>query len=76
MPTKEARMAPEQEQELHEKLTGSGYPDFQIEPGEDEIVMLRIKGLLICGVLYALSLPDEQLKSLIDETVQVAGGQG
>jgi len=75
MPTEEVRMTPEQKQELNKKLTGLGYPDFQIEPGEDEIVMLRVKDLLICGALYALSLPDDQLKALIDETVQIAGVQ-
>jgi hypothetical protein len=69
-------MTSEQEQALTEKLARLGYPDFEVLPGEDEVLMLHIQDRLICGVLHALSLPDEALKSLIDETVQVAGGQG
>ncbi len=72
-------MTPEQEQSLTEKLTQLECPDFEIMPGEDDVLMLYIQGSFICGALYALSLPDEQLKALIipliDETVQVAGGQ-
>lgn len=59
------------EQELTEKLTDLGYPDFQITPGEDELLMLFIDDHLICGVSYALSLSADQLKAFIDETVQV-----
>ncbi len=66
-------MTPDQEQQLTEKMTALGYPDFEVMPGEDEILMLHSKGHLICGALYALSMPDEQLKALLDETV--AGGQ-
>jgi len=66
-------MTPEQEQLLIEKLALLGYPDFEILPGEEEILMLYIEDHLICGVLYALSISDEQLKALVDETV--GGGQ-
>lgn len=65
-------MTPDQEQALTEKLTSIGYPDFEIMPGEDSILMLHIDGCLVCGTLYALAMPDDQLKALIDETV--AGG--
>ena len=64
-------MTPEQKQALTETLTRLGSPAFEVIPGEDEIPMLHIEGHFICGVLYALSLPDEQLKALIEETVQI-----
>lgn len=71
-------MTPEQEQEqqLTEKLKQLGYPDFEIMPGEENVLMLYMQDRLICGVNYALSLSDEKLKGLIDETLQVTGGQG
>ncbi len=62
-------MATKQEKALTDKLAGLGYPGFETLPGEDSILMLHIQGLLICGVLYALSMPDEQLKALIGETI-------
>lgn len=62
-------MTPEQEQALTEKLTQLGYPGFDVMPGEDAILMLHIDGHLISSVDYALSLSDETLKALIDETV-------
>lgn len=65
-------MTEEQEQALTEKMATLGYPDFEVLPGEDEILMLHTKGRLICGALYALSMDGAQLKALIDETV--AGG--
>ena len=68
-------MTAEQEQELTDKLTHIGYPDFEVLPGEDDVLMLHVQGHFIGGALYALSLPDEQLKALVDETMQVAGGQ-
>lgn len=68
-------MTQEQEQALTEKLKWLDYPDPQLTPGEEGVLMLYIQGTFICSALYALSLPDEQLKALIDETVQVAGGQ-
>lgn len=64
-------MTPEQEQLLTERLKDLGYPDFEIMPGEESVLILHIDGRLICGALYALSMPDEQLKALIDETVTV-----
>ncbi len=57
------------EQELAEKLDQIGYPDFDVLPGEDEVLMIYIHDHLICGALYALSLPSEQLKKLIEETI-------
>lgn len=62
-------MTEEQEQALSEKLTSLGYPAFEIMPGEDAILMLHIDDHLICGALYALSMPEKLLKLLIDETV-------
>jgi hypothetical protein len=56
-------------QELTEKLARLGYPDFDVLPGQDSILMLFIAGKLICGALYALALSDEALKALIVETV-------
>lgn len=67
-------MTPEQEQALTEKLTRIDCSAFEVLPGEDEILMLHVNGHFIGGALYALELPDEALKALIDETV--AGGQG
>lgn len=69
-------MTPEERQALTDKMAGLGYPDFEEVSGEDEVLMLYVHGHLIGGALYALSLPEEQLKALIDETMQVAGGQG
>jgi hypothetical protein len=66
-------MTPEQEQALTDKMAGIGYPDFDVMPGEESVLMLHVQSKLIGGTLYALGLPDEQLKALIDETV--AGGQ-
>lgn len=63
-------MTPEQDQVLTDKLKALGYPDFAVQPGEDDIAMLYIDHRLICGTLYALSMPDKQLKALIEETVQ------
>jgi len=65
-------MTEEAEQELTEKLKTLGYPDFDVLPGEDDILMLYIDDHLICGASYALSQPDEALKALIDETVQAS----
>lgn len=67
-------MTAEQEQELTDKLKRIGYPDFAVLPGEENVLMLHVADHLIAGALYALSMSDEQLKALIDETVQ-AGGQ-
>lgn len=64
-------MTEEQEQQLTEKLTRIGYSAFEVLPGEDDILMLHIQDRLIGGVLYALSLSDDDLKKLIDETVKV-----
>ena len=65
-------MTPEQEQALTDKLTQLGYPTFEVMPGIDNVLMLHIDGHLISSVDYALSLADETLKALIDETI---GGQ-
>ena len=63
-------MAAKKEQILTEKLTRINYPDFEVRAGEEDIPMLFIKDRLICGVLHALSLSDEDLQALIDETVE------
>lgn len=64
-------MTPDQTQALTDKITSWNYPEPKIEPGEDDVLMLYVCERLICGALYALSMPDEQLKALIDETVAV-----
>lgn len=66
-------MTPEERTALTEKMAGIGYPDFDVLPGEDEVLMLYVQAHLIGGALYALSLPDEQLEALIDETMTVGG---
>ena len=63
-------MAAKKEQILTEKLTRINYPDFEVKAGEEDIPMLFVNGRLICGVLHALSLSDEDLQALIDETVE------
>lgn len=68
-------MMPEQEQELAEKLKRLGYSSFEVMPGQDGIEMLYMQGKLICSVDYALSLPEEKLKELIDETLAVSEAQ-
>jgi hypothetical protein len=69
-------MIAKQDKSLTEKLTRLGYTDgIETKPGQEDVLMLYVQGHLICGVDYALSLSDEQLKALIDETVQV-GEQG
>lgn len=65
-------MTPEQAQRLADKMTRIGYPDFDVRPGQDEVLMLHVQDRLICGALHALDeRSDESLKSLIDETVPV-----
>lgn len=56
-----SKQKPKQDPVLTEKLTNLGYPDFDVLPGEDSVLMLFIAGKLICGAL----------KALIDETVPV-----
>lgn len=69
-------MIAKQDKSLTEKLTRLGYTDgIETKPGQEDVLMLYVQGHLICSVDYALSLSDEQLKALIDETVQV-GEQG
>lgn len=63
----------EVEAELREKLTKLGYPDFEMKPGQEGVVMLHVQDRLICSVEYALDMLSQQLKSLIDETVQIPG---
>lgn len=57
---------------LTEKLTGLGYPEFEIVSEIDEVPMLYIQGCRISGVAHALALEDERLKSLIIETLEIA----
>lgn len=66
-------MTEEQEQALTEKMSRIGYSAFEVLPGEDAILMVHVSDHLICSVSYAMSLPDEQLKALVDETVQAPG---
>ena len=56
-------------EELTNKLAQIGYSDFEVKPGEDDISMLHVLDHFICSVDHALSLPDEQLKDLIFETL-------
>lgn len=65
---------PKKQDPLTSKLTRIGYPDATVQPGIDEVLMLHVQGRLISSVDYALSLPDEELKALIAETVQTTGG--
>lgn len=63
-------MSEEQEKALAEKMTEIGHPGFEVLPGQEDVLMLHVQEKLIGGALYALSLPDEQLKALIDETIE------
>lgn len=68
-------MAAKQNKALTNKLTALGYTDgIETKPGQEDVLMLYVQGHLICSVDYALSMPDEQLKALVDETVQVGEG--
>lgn len=59
-------------QALNDKLAALGYTDgIETKPGQEDVLMLYMQGHLISGVDYALSMSDEQLKALVDETVQV-----
>lgn len=58
-----------QDKALKDKLAKLGYTDFETKPGEEDVPMLHVQGRHICGALYALEMPEEQLKALIDETV-------
>ena len=60
-----------QDKALKDKLATLGYPDFEVKPGEEDVPMLHVQGRHICGVDYALSMSDEQLQALIDETLEV-----
>jgi hypothetical protein len=66
-------MDAEQEQSLKEKLDEVGYPDFELLPGEDDVLMIHAQGHLICGALHALSMSNKWLEALIDETVGIHG---
>lgn len=63
-----------QEQALNEKLAALEYTDgIETKLGQEDVLMLHVQDHLICSVSYALEMPSEQLKALIDETVQVRG---
>lgn len=62
-----------QEKALTEKLKRLGYADFETKPGEEDVPMLYIEGRHICGVAYAMEMPEDALKALIDETVATPG---
>ena len=65
-------MASKQDKALTEKLKRLDYTDFETKPGQEDVLMLHVQGRYICGVEYALSMPSEQLKALIAETLEVA----
>jgi hypothetical protein len=58
-------MTPDQEKVLTDKLNQLGHTEFEVLPGDDNILMLHINGHLICSVDHALSLSDDDLKTLI-----------
>jgi len=60
-----------QDKTLDEKLAALGYTDgIETKPGQEDMLMLYVQEHLICSVSYALEMSDEQLKALLDETVQ------
>jgi len=67
-------MDAEQEQELKEKMELAGY-EFELLPGEDDVLMIHVQGRLICGARYALSMSNKWLESIIDETVGITDGR-
>lgn len=64
-------LEPSEEQELASTLTRLGHPTFEVKAGMDDVLMLYVSGHLICGALYALSMTDEQVGALVDETLAV-----
>lgn len=72
-----AKQQPKQQEpdELAQKLASLGHTTYKVLPGIDDLPMLHIKERLICGVELAAMLSDDELKDLIDETLQVAGGE-
>lgn len=60
--------------ELTNKLDRLGHSAFALRQYEgEEVMLLYIEERLICSQVHALSLSDESLKALIDETVAVPG---
>lgn len=57
--------------ELKKKLKRLDYTDFETKPGQEDVLMLHVQDRFICSVEYALDMPSEQLKALIDETLEV-----
>ena len=58
-------MTEEQDKKLEEKMSRIGYPDFDILPGQDDILMVFVNHSLVCGAEYALTISDDELKSLV-----------
>jgi hypothetical protein len=58
--------------ELKKKLKKLGFTNFEMKPGQEDVLMLHVQGRFICSVEYALDMPSEQLKVLIAETLEVA----
>lgn len=57
-------------EELRDRMKAIGYPDFEVTPGEEQVPMLYVEGHLICAVHYALTLSQESLQELVQETVK------
>lgn len=58
---------------LTKKLADQDYTDFiELKPGLEGVQMLYVHGLHVCSVQYALEMPEEQLKVLINERLEVA----
>lgn len=58
-----------QDQVLKDKIMTWGYADVQFHAGQEDILMVYVQAFLICSVDYALSMDDDTLHALIDETV-------
>jgi hypothetical protein len=66
-------MTAKQGKALNDKLAALGYTEgIETKPGQEDVLMLYVQGHLICSVSYALEMSDEQLKALLDETLEVA----
>lgn len=69
-------MTEEQDKQLEGKMGRIGYPDFDVLPGQDDILMIFVKHKLICGAGYALDISDDELKALIDGVVDAVQSNG
>lgn len=69
-------MTEEQDKQLEEKMSRIGYPNFDVLPGQDDILMVFVNHRLICGAGYALTVSDDELKALIDGVTAAYANQG